>query len=124
MKDGVQSEKEIKTWWNFQSLYEKFILVLKHYNIFFFDPFNFLDFSFGPKLYFPYLLFSGLRERERERTDRERESLNSDGREKRSWLILIQTIRKVNVGVNEFHSMRRVSPKFYFSFSLPEIIGT
>lgn len=91
---------------------------------FFFDPFNFLDFSFGPKLYFPHLLFSGLRERERERTDRERESLNSDGREKRSWLILIQTIRKVNVGVNEFHSMRRVSPKFYFSFSLPEIIGT
>jgi hypothetical protein len=55
---------------------------------------------------------------------RERESLNFDSREKKYWLIPIQTMRKVDIGVNEFHSMRRVAPKFYFSFSLPEMVGT
>jgi len=55
---------------------------------------------------------------------RERESLNFDNNKKKSWLIPIQTMRKVDIDVNEFHSMRRVAPKFYFSFSLPEIVGT
>jgi hypothetical protein len=52
----------------------------------------------------------------------EGKSLDSNGRERKSRLTSIYTMKKVNFDINEFHLRRVVSPKCSLSFPSPKMV--
>jgi hypothetical protein len=94
----------------FKAITKKFILVLKLYKLYLFDPSIVFQFNFSTQVYFSYFLFL-VQERERKRKP------YSGGRERKLTLIPILDTKMVDLGVKIFCLVRGFQLRCFFTLN-------
>jgi hypothetical protein len=111
-RHGTKSRITTTRWW-LQSSHKTFILVLKLYILYKFNPLICFQSNFGIKVYFCYSLAHGLR-------DKRKKSSKSDHREIKSMFPLTSATKIVDLWFKGFHLARRFSFKCFLTLKWPK----